>query len=74
MERELVQLVLKNVTAQEAFIKIITPACDVYTENGEQLVSRVKRGIQKKDFSEVYMLIDFAVEYIFAKLILLAPC
>ncbi|KAJ3200517.1 Exocyst complex component 7 [Entophlyctis luteolus] len=57
-EKALIQKLIVKPQAQMCYIQSITPASDTLVETAEIIISRVKRSIQKKEFNDLYMLID----------------
>ncbi|KAJ3247038.1 Exocyst complex component 7 [Chytriomyces hyalinus] len=57
-EKALIQKIIIKPQAQSCFLQAISPATDAFTETGESLISRVKRSIAKREYADVFMLID----------------
>ncbi|KAJ3122495.1 Exocyst complex component 7 [Nowakowskiella sp. JEL0407] len=58
MERELLGKLLPKQVTQSTFQRVISSTLESYLESGESLVSRAQRGIQKKDYADVIVLIN----------------
>jgi hypothetical protein len=48
--------------ALECFHQTVAPAADILIETGDDIVARVKRGLQKKEYADLYLLIDIAAD------------
>ncbi|KAI8618061.1 Cullin repeat-like-containing domain protein [Chytriomyces sp. MP71] len=57
-EKALIQKLIIKPQAQTCFLQTITSATEKFTETGESLVSRVKRSVVKREYTDLYMLID----------------
>ncbi|ORY39008.1 hypothetical protein BCR33DRAFT_700153 [Rhizoclosmatium globosum] len=57
-EKALIQKLIIKPQAQACYLSTIAAATEVFTETGESIISRVKRSIQKREYIDLYMLID----------------
>ncbi|KAJ3299363.1 Exocyst complex component 7 [Borealophlyctis nickersoniae] len=57
-ERDVNHKLIPKSSASTSFSNTIAPAVDTFIEIGEAMLTRVKRGLQKKEFGDVYLLID----------------
>ncbi|KAI8808746.1 Cullin repeat-like-containing domain protein [Cladochytrium replicatum] len=57
-ERELVQKLIVKSHAQNGFQQTIATALDAYLEAGEGMINRARRSLQRKEVSDLYILID----------------
>ncbi|KAJ3330165.1 Exocyst complex component 7 [Blyttiomyces sp. JEL0837] len=57
-EKDIIGKLILKPQALACFQKTIQTAADSLIEVGDAIVARVKRGVQKKEYTELYMLID----------------
>ncbi|KAJ3077109.1 Exocyst complex component 7 [Podochytrium sp. JEL0797] len=58
VEKAFIQKLILKPQAQSCFLQTIEVAMEVYSETAESMIARVKRSIQKKEYIDLFMLID----------------
>ncbi|KAJ1555871.1 hypothetical protein HK096_001575, partial [Nowakowskiella sp. JEL0078] len=64
MERELVAKIIPKTVAQSAFQRVIAPSLEPFLEEGDRMVEKARKCLQKKEYIDVYILIDVVDELI----------
>ncbi|KAJ3006892.1 UNVERIFIED_CONTAM: Exocyst complex component 7 [Siphonaria sp. JEL0065] len=59
-EKALIQKLIIKPQAQHCFLQTTAAATDAFTETAESIIARVKRSIQKKEYIDLFMLIDIS--------------